>query len=190
MRLQASAAWAAAAILLSTTCPDARAQEAPKWSDVDCAQSHIVGPPGLKCRQTQVYSGGNSTKSTSAGAGGQSQHWSMSGTVNKAKVFYFMKEAVSQGSSIFPTALQEAVAEFSPVGKGAKDFSSPVPLGDGDYARFTDARNEACVAVRKNGPARTAGYRYYLLATKCVPGKQAISEAEAAELLSSFSARN
>ena len=84
MRSTRTWTWMAGAMALIAMAPVvAGAQEAPKWSDVDCAQSHIVGPTGLKCRATQVYSGG--TKATS-NAGGQTQHWSMVGTVNGAKL--------------------------------------------------------------------------------------------------------
>src|SRR5579871_5394083 len=97
MRLSKALAFSAAVLLSLATSPVAVAQVAPKWSEVDCASSHIVGPTGLKCRATQVYSGGNKIGSDQNGT---FQHWNMSGTVNGAKLFFFVKEGVDPQASI------------------------------------------------------------------------------------------
>jgi hypothetical protein len=166
--------------------PVALAQEAPKWSDVDCATSHIVGPTGLKCRATQVYSGG--TKASSD-AGGTFQHWNMSGTVNGAKLFYFGKEGVGPTSSIVSVSMEDAVREFAPGGKSAKAFTPAAPIGQGDYSRFTGANDDVCVAARKVGPPRGKGIKWYLLATRCVPKGKTISDADIASLMTAANFR-
>jgi hypothetical protein len=179
-------AWGAATIVSLAMSPVASAQQAPKWSDVDCAQSHLVGPTGLKCRATNVYSGGNVMGSSAAGT---FQHWNMHGTVGNAKLFYFLKEGSDTQASIIPISMQDTVVGFSLVGKNAKDFSATTPIAGGDYARFTGAADDVCVAVRKNGPPRQRGYRYYILATKCVPKGQTISDADIASLMAAASFR-
>ncbi len=114
----------------------------------------------------------------------------MYGTVNKARLFFFLKEAVSTNSSILPIAMEAAVTGFSLVGKNARNFTATAPMGDGDYVRFTGVEDDVCVAVRKNGSARSKGYSYYLLATKCVPKGQTISDGDIGHLMASFSARS
>jgi hypothetical protein len=164
----------------------AMAQETPKWSDVDCAKSHIVGPIGLKCRATQVYSGGNKMSSSAAGT---FQHFSMTGTVNGAKLFFFSKEGVDPNSSIIAVSMENAVRDFAPGGKSATNFAGAAPTGGGDYSRFTGANDDVCVATRKVGPPRGNGNRWYLLATKCVPKGQTISDADIASMMAAANFR-
>ena len=50
-------------------------------------------------------------------------------------------------------------------------FTDLVHLNGGDYQRFTGPKGDACVAIRKLGDRRAAGYRWLLDAGKCVaPG--------------------
>ena len=181
-------AWACSAVAVMSVAffPVAKAQQAPKWSDVDCAQSHIVGPNGLKCRATQVYSGGNKMASD---AGGTFQHFSMSGTVNGAKLFFFSKEASDPNSSIIAVSVADAVREFAPAGKSATNFAGAAPIAGGDYSRFTGANDDVCVATRKVGPPRKRGSAWYLLSVKCVPKGQTISDADIASLMAAANFR-
>jgi hypothetical protein len=75
------------------------------------------------------------------------------------------------------------------VGKNAKDFAATAAIAGGDYARFTGAADDACVAVRKHGSPRSKGFRYYILATKCVPKGQTISDADIASLMAAANFR-
>ena len=181
-------AWACGAMMAMSVAfsPIAKAQEAPKWSDVDCASSHIVGPTGLKCRATQVYSGGNKMTSN---AGGQTQHWSMVGTVNGAKLFYFVKESLDPKGNVITVSLESAVKEFSPQGKNPKDITPAAKMGDGEYARFTGPNDDVCVATRKFGATRSHGNAWYLLATKCVPKGKTISDSDIASLMAAANFR-
>ena len=181
-------AWACSAMAALSVAfsPVAKAQEAPKWSDVDCAQSHVVGPTGLKCRATQVYSGGNKIGSD---AGGTFQHFSMSGTVNGAKLFFFSKEAADPNSSIIAATIADAVRDFAPAGKSAQNMAAAAPMAGGDYARFTGGNDDVCVATRKVGPPRKRGNAWYLLATKCVPMGKTISDADIASLIAAANFR-
>src|SRR5260370_16022084 len=131
--MRVASAWIAAMVSLIAVSPGAFAQETPKWSDVDCASSHIVGPTGLKCRATQVYSGGNKMTSN---AGGQTQHWSMYGTVNGAKLFYFLKESLDPKGNVITVSIESAIKDFSPQGKTATGVTAPVKMGPGDYPRL------------------------------------------------------
>jgi len=187
-KMRATASWAlsAVAIMSLATSTVATAQEAPKWSDVDCAQSHIVGPTGMKCRATQVYSGGNKMASD---ANGTFQHWNMSGTVNGAKLFFFGKEAVDPNTSIIAVSIEDAVRDFAPGGKSAKNVAAAAPIAGGDYSRFTGANDDVCVATRKVGPPRKRGSAWYLLSTKCVPKGQTISDADIASLIAAANFR-
>jgi hypothetical protein len=187
-RAMRSKAWTCTAVAMVSIAmtPVALAQEAPKWSDVDCAQSRIVGPTGLKCRATQVYSGG--TKATS-NAGGQTQHWSMVGTVNGAKLFYFLKESVAPTGNVITVSLESAIKDFSPQGKNPRDLTGAVKMGEGEYARFTGPNDDVCVATRKFGPSRKHGNQWYLLATKCVPKGRTISDADIATLMAAADIR-
>jgi hypothetical protein len=173
-------------MLVVAMSPAALAQEAPKWSDVDCATSHIVGPTGLKCRATQVYSGG--TKITS-NAGGQTQHWNMIGTVNGAKLYYFLKESLDPKGNVITVSLESVIKEFSPQGKNPKDLTPTAKMGSGEYARFTGPNDDVCVATRKFGPSRSNGNAWYLLATKCVGKGQTISDADIANLMAAANFR-
>jgi hypothetical protein len=177
----------AAALLSFAMSPMAMAQDAPKWSDVDCASSHLVGPTGLKCRATQVFSGGNKIGSDQNGT---FQNWTMVGTVNGAKLFYLGREAVDQQASIIAVSIESAVREFAPSGKSAKDFAATAPMGQGDYARFTGVNDDVCVAARRLGPPRKRGNAWYLLATKCVPKGKTISDADIASLMAAANLRS
>jgi len=189
-----SVAFKAVAILcgLVGLASSALGQETPKWSDIDCAQSKIEGPTGLRCRATQEYSGGTFSEgkvaSKALGAGGTSRNWSKFGTVNGMKLFYFLKEATSSGSNIFPEGLEPSVKEFSPQGRGSTGFSSTMPIAGGDFLRFTDQGGENCIAVRKLGPSTRSGNKWYLLATECARKEKTLSDADVASLLASADA--
>src|ERR1700742_1512420 len=72
------------------------AQETKVWSDLDCAQSKLVVPAGVRCRATQEWAG--SRTADIGGARGTHRQWAASGTVSGAKVWYFLTEALSPSS--------------------------------------------------------------------------------------------
>jgi hypothetical protein len=160
------------------------AQETRKWSDVDCAQSKIIAPSGLKCRSTQLYSGSDS-KVMGAGAGGQFQRWIAYGTLTDgSQVFVYASEAAEPQSWTRPTAsLEEVVRGFNRDFQSAKDFTQLAQVNGGDYQRFTNPKGDACVAIRKVGGSQSAGYQWYLVAGKCAVKGASISDAQIADFL-------
>jgi hypothetical protein len=160
----------------------ARSQESAHWSDIDCGQSKLAVPGGLKCRATQEYSGGSRIASGS-GPTGMSRDWAALGKVNDSRLYYFGKEALTSKSSVFPYVLADAVKSLSPQGKGAKGFSEAKPMSGGDYVRFTSASGEACVGIKKEGPARPKGFLWIVIATKCQPAGTGIPDQDVATFI-------
>jgi hypothetical protein len=169
----------------------ASAQETRKWSDIDCVQSKIIAPAGLKCRSTQLYSGSDSMVK-GADAGGQFQRWISYGTLaDGSSVFFYASEAGDPQSWTRPLAtLEDVVRGFNRDFQSAKDFTQLAQLNGGDYQRFTNPKGDACVAVRKLGDRQSAGYKWYLVAGKCAAKGASISEAEIADFLATTSFRS
>ena len=177
--------------LLAIGTGNANAQEARQWADIDCAQSKIVAPPGLKCRSTQLYAGSDS-KVAGAGAGGQFQRWAAFGTAADGNpVFYYASEAVDAQSWTRPNAtLEEVVRGFSRAYKSSRNFTELAQVNGGDFQRFTNPKGQACFAIRKLGSARSVGYRWLLVAGKCSVNGSAFSEADVADFLKSTDFRS
>ena len=51
-------------------------------------------------------------------------------------------------------------------------------------------RGEACIGIRKNGSSRSKGFKWILLASKCVPKGKSISDEEAGRFISAASFRD
>jgi hypothetical protein len=171
---------------------NALGQETPVWSDIDCAESKIEGPAGLRCRVTQEYAGGSAREGKIAlkgnGAGGTSRHWAKSGTVNGTRYSYFLKEATSVGTNVAPISLEATVKQFGVQGQRSSDFSKPTPIAGGDFLTYTDRNGENCIAVRKLGASTKYGNTWYLMATQCGPKGKKLSEADGVSLLASANA--
>ena len=151
------------------------------WSDINCSDSRIVVPGGLKCRATQEFAG---TNSRAGGVGGVFRNWSAYGSLPGAKVYFLIYEAVGRGSSQTPTTtLQESAVSLSPEGRNARSFSSSSAVAGGDYLTFTSAKGDACLGIRKFGPAEGRGYKWILYATRCVPAGGSVTEADAIRFL-------
>jgi hypothetical protein len=134
---------------------DANAQQTNVWSDIDCGQSKLVVPAGLKCQETQEFSGGTGT--ASAGAGGMFRRWSAFGTVNNVKLYYFLHEAIGTGSNVTATeTLEERVRQVGQ--KTDKNFTPTSPMAGGDYVRYESAAGQPCVGIRKYGPSTSIGF--------------------------------
>jgi hypothetical protein len=162
----------------------ALAQQYPVWANIDCAQSKIAAPAGLKCRATQETSGGTGNIS-GAGAGGMFRRWSAFGTLRGVKFYYHLSEATSLKAEIRESAsLEDGVKNMSPQGKEAKDFSTMTHRAGVDLLTFASAAGEPCVGIRRYGPSALTGYKWILNATRCTPKGKPASEAEIDKFIS------
>jgi hypothetical protein len=166
---------ALAATLVACLPISLSAQETIVWSDIDCAQSKLVIPAGLKCRQTNVV--GTRGAPTSTG-GGQVKYWNASGIVQKVKLYYNVTEIISSASYVQVGRLTDNLRLISSQAKAATTMSGPEKRGDADFLTFTNALGDDCVGIRKVGTVRSAGYRWVLYATRCTPAAQKASAAD------------
>jgi hypothetical protein len=163
------------------------AQDTPRWSDLDCSQSKLVIPNGLKCRATQEYSGGTGT--ASAGAGGRFRLWSASGTLNNAKVYYFVHEAIGTGSNVTATeSLEERIRQVGQ--RTDRNFTATAPMAAGDYVRYESASGQPCVGIRKYGASTSIGFKWILVGTNCVRKGSAISDEDIGAFMRSAQVRS
>jgi hypothetical protein len=63
-------------------------------------------------------------------------------------------------------------------GSKLANFSALGNRGGADYMTFTSASGDACVGIRRYGPAQGAGYQWILYGVRCEPRGRPISEAE------------
>lgn len=162
----------------------ASAQQSQTWSDLDCSQSKIVAPAGLRCRATQEFSGSSSAKFSAVGAGqGVFRGWATYGTKDGVRLYYSVGQGVTTNSNQSISYTLEQQAKSSPYAKDARDFTPAAAMSGSDYLRFTSAAGEACAAIRKKGPVRGSGYAWVLVATKCVPKGKTISDQEIGEFI-------
>jgi hypothetical protein len=151
-------------------------QDAPRWSDVDCAQSKLSVPPGLQCKATQNYAGGD--RSTGS-AGGTFRRWLASGQMNGASVFYFLAEATSLGASIMEGAsLQKDIRNEMKDGNMIHEFSAMGNRGGADYMTFMTGAGNSCLGIRRYGPSQGDGYQWILYGVSCDPRGRTISDAQ------------
>lgn len=157
------------------------AQNAAVWSDIDCSQSKIVTPSGLRCRVTNEMAGSNSGRFTGQGV---FRTWATFGKKGGNKLYYLVYEAVSSNSDkeVFMT-LQDEIKGLSPYAKDGRDFTSPSQTNGGDYVRFIGGDNGQCVAIRKVGPIQGRGYKWVLFANECVPPGKGISDQQIGQFI-------
>jgi hypothetical protein len=152
-------------------------QQTARWHDIDCRQSRIAAPPGLKCRATQNYAGGQS--GWDADAGGTFRRWLALGDRDGVGLFYYLAEATSLEASVMEgSSLQKDIRSEMRDGNMLHDFS---PLGHrlgADYMTFTSASGHACVGIRRYGPSQGAGYKWILYGVRCDPRGGAITDAQ------------
>lgn len=178
---------AAASMVLAAVPPAALAQDAATWSDIECSQSKLVAPPGLRCRATQEMSGSSNAKFSGSGAGqGVFRNWLASGTRDGVKLYYLGYEAIGARSykAVYLT-LEQEIRSHSPYAKGGRDFTQPAQRNGADFVRFTGAQGEACAAIRKVGPVQSKGYQWVVIANRCVSPGRPISDGEVDALVSS-----
>jgi hypothetical protein len=152
------------------------AQDAPRWSDIDCAQSRLSSPPGLQCRATQNYAGGDVSTGS---AGGTFRRFLASGRMNGAGVFYYLAEATSLGASVMEGAsLQKDVRTEMKDGNMIHEFSPMGNRGGADYMTFMTGAGNACVGIRRYGPSQGDGYRWILYGVSCDPRGKPVTDAQ------------
>ncbi|MEK7994679.1 MAG: hypothetical protein AAB403_12815 [Planctomycetota bacterium] len=178
MKLLIGLASASVALL---TFGDAVAQDAYKWSDIDCGQSRLVPIAGAKCRATNVVSGGD-------GAGGQFQQWSIQGTGSYVNIR--LHEGLAGASYIHTkqTGVEYLKARDSRA-KGSPDMGTAARHGDADYYLFKASGGEECVGFRRYGPSRSMGYAWIMGGVMCAPKGSALTPAQANAFIDSARVR-
>jgi hypothetical protein len=159
------------------------AQDTMKWSDVNCAEFKVAVPQGMRCRATQEYAGGQS--GVAAGAGGTFRRWSVTGVVNGAKVFYYLHETTSLRSSVTPGSLVDMLKSVSPQGRKGVTFSEPSNRDGVDFVRFVSDAKDSCVGILRGIRPQDRGYKFYVVASRCVPAGSQTSDAEIASFIAS-----
>jgi len=112
------------------------AQETFVWSDIDCAQSKLVIPAGLKCKETNTAGTRNAAKST---GGGLTKRWSAFGTLQGAKLYYYVHDDFDGKSWVQVGQLTSEIQNISAQAKGATIVSGPEKRGDADFITFTSS---------------------------------------------------
>ena len=165
----------------------ASAQDTLRWSDVDCAQSRLSTPPGMQCKATQNYAGGDSSTGS---AGGTFRRWLASGRLNGAGVFYFLAEATSLGASMMETAsLQKDIRSVMNDSNMIHEFSPMGNRGGADYMTFMTGAGNSCVGMRRYGPSQDAGYKWILYGVSCDPRGRTMTDAQIDGFLTAASYR-
>jgi hypothetical protein len=153
------------------------AQETPRWYGIDCSQSRLSVPPGLKCSTTQNYAGGE--HGWGGNAGGTFRRWMAVGTTDGGGAFYYLVEATSLGAALMEgDSLRQEIRSEMRDPSLLRDFSPLGNRGGADYMTFTSASGQACVGIRRYGPAQGAGYQWILYGVRCDPRGRALSDAE------------
>jgi hypothetical protein len=165
----AASAWMAAG--------PAVGQDTPRWYGIDCSHSRITVPAGLKCTTTQNYAGGEN--GWGGNAGGTFRGWMASGAADSAGVFYYLVEGTSLGAALMESAsLKQAIRSEMGDGDKLANFSALGNRGGADYMTFTSASGDACVGIRRYGPAQGAGYQWILYGVRCEPRGRPITDTE------------
>ena len=128
------------------------------WSDMDCSQSKLVIAASLHCRATNVFGSRGAPSST---GGGQVKSWNASGTVQQAKLYYYVTEIVDTTTSVKVATLSDDIRVISPQAKSAANMSGLEKKGDADFVTFNNAQNDNCVgsaSTVRRGQQGTAGF--------------------------------
>jgi hypothetical protein len=154
---------------------DAAAQETIVWSDIDCAQSKLVVPAGLRCRETNEV--GTRGRATSTG-GGVTKRWAAFGTQQQVRLYYYVHEVLSMRSFVQVGQFTDVLRGTSPEAKGASHMSQPTARNGVDLVTFASARGENCIGLRRLGPSAAKGVAWVLYATRCAPAGRKATDAE------------
>jgi len=156
------------AIVLATVlmAAPAGAQQTAKFTRIDCGTSELLMPPNLICLASNEVAGDLAGGS----AGGVFKYWNAIGRVGSRKAYVYGVESMDGRSEVRVTQdLKEAIDIITPYAKPASHFSDLKRVGDADVVAFTGGAGEACVAIRKLGPARSTGYRWVAFGLLCDP---------------------
>jgi hypothetical protein len=143
-----------------------------KFSPIDCDQSALAAPPGVRCESTNTYSASDGPR------GLFQRHW-YGGTVAGRSQAVWMQEALGPGSHFVRMVgtSEETLPKTSTfTGKGT-DWTSPVAYAGGSYARFR-SENLNCVAFRKGGRSKSQGYQEIFSGSVCAPRGATLSDAD------------
>ena len=67
----------------------------------------------------------------------------------------------------------------------ASNFSELTPRDGVDFVTFTGAAGDACIGVRRLGTAAITGYKWLVVAFRCVPAKTTVPDADIAAFIAS-----
>jgi hypothetical protein len=102
-----------------------------------------------------------------------------SGASGGAEVFYYLVEATSLGAALMEGAsLQHEIRTEMRDPSMLRDFSPLGNRGGADYMTFTSASGDACLGIRRYGPAQGGGYQWILYGVRCDPRGRVLSDAE------------
>lgn len=175
-------AFAASALLVAGPSVG---QEAPRWYGIDCSHSRLVVPPGLKCTTTQNFAGGD--PGWGGNAGGTFRSWM---ATDGGNILYYLVEGTSLGSALLASGtLHQVIRTEMRDPSMLRNFSPLGNRGGADYMTFTGASGQACVGIRRYGPAQGGGYQWILFGVRCEPRSQALSDAEIDRFIASVSYR-
>jgi hypothetical protein len=150
----------------------ARAQSTPVWTDIDCSQLRIPAAIGLKCRGLNLS--GIASQETSAG--GTFRQLIASGAINRVKLFYLLLETTSLQTGVSTrSTLAETMKQLIPQ---ASNFSELRPRDGVDFVTFTGAAGDACIGVRRLGTAAIAGYKWLVVAFRCVAANTTVPDSD------------
>ncbi len=173
--------WKAMLVTLAC-CAGARASAQNNhttWTDIDCGQLRIPAAVGLKC-QGLNYAGVNSYVT---GPNGTYRQSNASGTINKVKLLYILMETTSLQSAVSTrSTLAETLKLLTPQ---ATNFSELTTRDGVDFVTFTGIAGAACIGIRRFGTAAIAGYKWIVYATRCVPAKTPVPDADTAAFIAS-----
>jgi hypothetical protein len=151
------------------------AQETLVWSDINCAQSKLVIPAGLSCKETNTAGTRNAAKST---GGGLTKRWSAYGTLQQVKLYYYVHDDFDGKSFVQVRDLAGETSNMGNQARGATNISAPSKKGDADLVTFNNATGDNCIGIRKYGPPRGGGFGWVMWASRCTPAAVRASDAD------------
>jgi hypothetical protein len=159
------------AALLSATMEPALAQDL-TWSDVDCGVSRLVAANGFRCRATDPYSPGGSSRATY-------RFYTATATTAEGTTYLYLMEGIDERSWIrLSRPLPEQLSQSIPLARAATGWSEVRLHAGSGYALFTAESGESCVGFRKAGPDRGAGHAWAILGIHCAPKGQVLGDTE------------
>ena len=152
---------------------------AEEWRDIDCANSKIGGPSGLKCRQYGPYHSGG-CQTTVSNRYGEIEGRRVLGRLRQSSNCHSLAESMPEFAESLKTLFGKAL-------EGAT-WDAP-RLFQQQYVLTGQHKNRACVAFRIYGPAQGRGHQYHLSGYNCKPEGQitAYTDDEIREALAMFS---